>query len=97
MTGKGFWTSDGFLGPAGAIAVFLRSATDLVGNPACCGIANEPPVGATTSNPTLAVCLVAVTRRTLAKGPAPCRTNGEEMAWATREFAAVRGVVGVSL
>jgi hypothetical protein len=97
MTGKAFWKSDGFRGLVAAIAVFLRSATDLVGNLERCRITNEPPVDATTANPALPVCLVAVIRRALVKDPARRRTNGEEMAWATREFAAACGFAGVSL
>ncbi len=97
MAGKGFWKSDWFLGLMEAIAVFLRSATDLVGSLECCRIAHGQPADATTSNPALPVGLVAVIRRALARDPARRRTNREEMAWATREFAAVCGVVGVSL
>ena len=97
MAGKDFWKSDWFRGLVEAIAVFLRSATDLVGSLECCTIANAQPANATTSNLALPVCLVAVIRRALAKDPARRRTNRQEMAWATREFAAVCGVVDVSL
>jgi serine/threonine-protein kinase len=60
-------------------------------------IANEEPADPMNLNPALPDCLVAIIRRTLAKGSEQRYRTGEEMARAIRECAQVYGAVDVTL
>jgi serine/threonine-protein kinase len=60
-------------------------------------IANEEPADPMNLNPALPDCLVAIIRRTLAKGSEQRYKTGEEMARAIRECAQVYGAVDVTL
>jgi serine/threonine-protein kinase len=60
-------------------------------------IANEEPADPMNLNPALPDCLVAIIRRTLAKGSEQRYRTGQEMARAIRECAQVYGAVDVTL